>query len=240
MNKCIDTIENHVSIRKYRPDPIPEEHLQLIMRAAQRAPTDAALHLWTAIRVSDREARKKIAEAIRQPHVYEAAEFFVFVADLHRLRKLLQYRGEDLGKVDFSLLLFSAIDAGLAAENMAIAAESLGYGICFIGAIMNAPELIIELLGLPEKTFPLFGLVIGVPDEKPSKRPRIPLEYLVHENHYRDYDNHDLQRIYEAMNPITRRGDYLRLIKRYAGPGGYFEMRNELIRELARKMGFNV
>ncbi len=240
MRSCIETIEGHVSIRKFKKTKIPDEHLKLILRAGQRAPTDAALHLWTAIRVVDPDVRREISEAINQPHVFEASEFFVFLADLYRLEKLLQHKGEDLGRVDFALLLFAAVDAGIAAENMALAAESLGYGICFIGAVMNAPDLIIELLQLPKKTFPLFGLVIGVPEEVPERRPRIPVEYLVHSDRYHDYTSADLDRIYEVMNPITRRRNYLRLIKKYAGKDGYFEMRNNMIKDLLRKQGFNI
>ncbi len=240
MRSCVETIEGHVSIRKFKKAKIPDEHLELILRAGQRAPTDAALHLWTAIRVVDPNVRREISEAINQPHVFEASEFFVFLADLYRLEKLLQHKGEYLGRVDFALLLFAAVDAGIAAENMALAAESLGYGICFIGAVMNAPDLIIELLQLPKKTFPLFGLVIGVPEEVPERRPRIPVEYLVHSDRYHDYTSAVLDRIYEVMNPITRRRNYLRLIKKYAGKDGYFEMRNNMIKDLLRKQGFNI
>lgn len=235
---CIETIQAHVSIRKYRSDPIPEEHVRLMMNAARRAPTDAALHLWTAVRVRDRAKRRIIAEAIGQPHVYEAAEFFVFLADLHRLERLFEYRGEEMGHADCSLLLFAAIDAGIAAENLALAAESLGYGICFIGAVMNAPRRIISLLRLPRRTLPLFGLTVGVPAEAPPLRPRYPLETLFHEDEYREYTSSDLEAILREMAPITRRRDYMRLARRYAGRGGYFEARNREIIELAVEQGF--
>lgn len=91
---CLGVIESHVSIRRYRRVAIPEEHVKAIMEVARRAPTDAALHLWTAIRVKNEGIRSRIAEAVGQQHVYDAAEFFVFVADLYRLERLLSYRGK--------------------------------------------------------------------------------------------------------------------------------------------------
>ena len=240
MAECINTILDHVSIRRYRPDPIPEEHLNLILEAGRRAPTDAALHLWSAVLVRNERLRRRIGEAIGQRHVVEAPVFLVFLADLYRLSRLLEHRGERLGNVDFALLVFAAIDAGIAAENMAIAAESLGYGTCFIGAVQNRPRLIAEPLDLPEKTYPLFGLTIGVPDERPPRRPRLPLDILVHENKYRRYTKEDLDRAYREMAPITRRRDYLRLLKRYAARGGYFEERNKTMPELLRERGFRL
>ena len=240
MSSCIDAIMGHVSIRKYKPDPIPEEHLRIILEAGRRAPTDAALHLWTAILVRDPGLRRRIGNEIGQRHVVEAPVFLVFLADLYRLSRLLEYRGEEPGDADFALLVFAAIDAGIAAENMAVAAESLGYGTCFIGAVQNRPRLVARLLGLPRKTYPLFGLTIGVPAERPPRRPRLPLDLLVHENHYRDYSDGDLERAYREMAPITRRRDYLRLLRRYAAKGGYFEERNREMPRLLREMGFRL
>ena len=232
--------EKHRSIRRYKQANIPQHDLSSIIEAGRRAPTDASLHLWTVIRVVDRNKRRKISDLVGQNHIYQASEFLVFIADLYRLKRLLQHRGEELGDVDFALLLFAAVDAALAAENMAIMAESLGYGTCFIGGIQNIPDKIIELLELPPKTYPLFGLTIGVPDEDPPKRPRLPTNQLVHVNRYRDYTENDLEEAYRVMAPITRSRDWLRVLKRYAGRGGYFEDRNRRIRDILSKQGFSI
>jgi len=234
---CIDVIREHVSIRRYKRATIPEEHVEAMMEAARRAPTDAALHLWSAVRVRDPEVRARIADAIRQPHVLEASEFFVFIADLYRLSRLLEHRGSRLGCVQRALLLFAAIDAGIAAENLALAAESLGYGTCFIGAVWNASRQIIEWLGLPKLTLPLFGLTVGVPDESPPRRPRLPRDMLFHVDRYKPPSSVELEEAYRVMAPITRRRDYFRLIARYAGPGGYFEDRDRELPSLLRLQG---
>ncbi len=238
MASCIDVIRGHVSIRRYKRVPVPEEHVALMMEAARRAPTDAALHLWSAVRVRDPGVRARIAEEIRQPHVAEAAEFFVFLADLYRLERLLEHRDHRLGCVHRALLLFAAVDAGIAAENLAIAAESLGYGTCFIGAVWNKPRLIIRLLDLPRLTLPLFGLTVGVPDESPERRPRLPTRLLFHVDRYRRPAPGDLDEAYRVMAPITRRRDYLRLLLRYAGPGGYFESRDSELPAILEEQGF--
>ncbi|BAA80029.1 NADH dehydrogenase [Aeropyrum pernix K1] len=235
-----EVFARHRSIRKYVKKPLPEEHVSLLLEAARRAPTDATLHLWSAVRVVDDGVRRRIADAIGQEHVYEAGEFFIFLADFYRLKRLLEYRGEELGRVDRALLVFAAIDAGLAAENMAVMAEALGYGTCFIGGVQNAAELIIELLALPEKTYPLFGLTIGYPAEDPPLRPRLPPDLLFHTDRYREYTSEDLARAYEAMASYSRRRDWLRILKRYVAKGGYFEARSEEMWRLLRKQGFSL
>ncbi len=238
---ALDTIMRHRSIRRYRPNaPLPRHHLEAILEAGRRAPTDATLHLWSAIRVADQEKRRALAEAVGQEHVFTASEFLVFIADLYRLRRLLEHRGEAFLENHFALLLFAAIDAALAAENMAVAAESLGYGICFIGAVQNDPQTFIRLLELPPLTYPLFGLTIGIPEEDPPLRPRLPIRLLVMEDKYRDLSASDLDDAYRSMAGITRSGDWVTVLRRYVSRDGYFNARAETMRGLMRSLGFNI
>ncbi|MEM1597089.1 MAG: nitroreductase family protein [Pyrobaculum sp.] len=230
-------VEKRRSVRKFKRVKMPEEDVRRIMEAGRRAPTDATLHLWTAVRVVDEAKRVEIAELISQPHVAEASEFFIFLDDLYRLSRLLEHRGRELVGDKFSLFVFAAVDAALAAENMALAAVALGYGSCFIGAVQNAAEQIIEMLKLPRFTYPLFGLAVGVPDESPGERPRLPLDMLFHVDAYRDYSEEELAEAYRVMSPITRSGDWLRVLERYAASGGYFEKRSASMRELLKKQG---
>ncbi len=238
VNSVVATILGHRSIRKYKRYKIPEEHINAIEEAAQRAPTDATLHLWTALRIDDQMKRATIAELIRQDHVAEASLFYIYTADLYRLYKILEHANIEHSEDDYALLIFAAIDAAIAAENMAIAAESLGYGTCFIGAVQNAASQIIQLLHLPTKTYPLFGLTIGLPAENPEKRPRLPREMLIHVDQYRSYDQDALDRAIQAMNKISRRRSWINIIARYAAKGGYFEARSREMKRLLGKQGF--
>ena len=72
------------------------------------------------------------------------------------------------------------------AQSTAIAAESVGLGICYIGAIRIDPFKISELLELPEHTYPVFGMCIGYPDEEPEVKPRLPLNIFLKTNVYED------------------------------------------------------
>ncbi|MFY9944773.1 MAG: nitroreductase family protein, partial [Exiguobacterium chiriqhucha] len=81
-------------------------------------------------------------------------------------------------------LLVAVIDAALASQNAVVAAESMGLGICYIGGIRNDMFAVKELLGLPERVLPLFGLAVGVPEHVEGQKPRLPLEHIYHENTY--------------------------------------------------------
>jgi len=101
----------------------------------------------------------------------------VWIADLARLRTLAAHHQAPLdGAPYLDTFLMAVIDATLAAQNAAAAAESLGLGTCYIGGIRNRSEAVAEELGLVPGTFAVFGLVVGHPDPaRPAAiKPRLP------------------------------------------------------------------
>jgi len=94
-------------------------------------------------------------------------------------------------------LIVAVADTALVAQNVITAAESLGYGGCYIGGVRNDPEGIGREAGLPDKVFPLFGLCLGVPAVRNEVKPRLPLEAIVHENVYDEAKYGELLRRYD-------------------------------------------
>ncbi len=236
---CLEVIRDHRTVRAFAPDPVPEEDLVRMVQAAQRASTDATAQMYTLIRVRDMAVRQKIADlAGGQRHVLEAPEFFVVCADVYRLRRLLEYRGVEMGTFPTLGLLFGVVDAALAAQNLALAAESMGYGIAFIGGIQNQVDELVDLLRLPPGVYPVVGLCVGRPAHRPDLRPRLPREAVWHENVYRDYTPEDLQTMYNAMAPIASTGDWLSVLRRYFAREGVMERRERGVRETLRGQGF--
>ncbi len=80
--------------------------------------------------------------------------------------------------------LTSVIDASLASQNAALAAESLGLGICYVGALRNYTTAVIKFLHLPRLVFPLFGMTIGYPMKAARPKQRLPLDAIVHWGQY--------------------------------------------------------
>ncbi|PBC39314.1 NADPH-dependent oxidoreductase [Rhodococcus sp. ACS1] len=187
-NNVLDTVHNHRSYRRYLPDPVTDEEISLLVSAAQSAATSSNLQTWTVVAVRDKARKARLAAlAGRQTHIVEAPLLLVWTADFARLRQLAQDRGVALDGADYLESSYVGfIDAALAAQNAVTAAESLGLGTVFVGAICNNPDEVAAELGLPKHVFAVFGLVVGHPDQSEQARikPRLPQAAVLHHETY--------------------------------------------------------
>jgi nitroreductase len=220
----------HRTIRFYKQDPLDDGHLDLIIEAGRRAPTDAQGHMYSVIRITDADLRDDLATLCGgQQQIRDAAEFFVFCLDVYRLRKLIEHRGGQWGMEARIALLYGTSDATMVAQNMMIAAEELGYGTCYIGAIQNRVDEVARRLDLPPGVLPLYGLCVGVIDgeQMPDLRPRIPRDLCFFENRYNaEFSEAELESGYESMS-VKR--DWYESIGRYFATGGTMEAREPIM-----------
>ena len=187
MNDIITTILNHRSIRHFEDKPLTDEQIKTIVLSAQAASTSSYIQAYSIIGVKDQEKKKKLAElAGNQDYVEKNGHFFVFCADLYRHSIIGKEEQKEVNPSIESTEKFMVglIDASLAAQNAAIAAESLGLGICYIGGIRNNLEEVKKLLKTPDRVIPLFGLAVGYPAKMTEQKPRLPFEHIYHENEY--------------------------------------------------------
>jgi FMN reductase (NADPH) len=187
MNEVIETILQHRSVRSFKDKPMDRKQIELIVKSAQAASTSSFIQAYSIIGITDKQKKQKLAElAGGQTYVAENGHFFVFCADLHRHQVIGELKKADLKDSIESTEKFmvALIDAALAAQNAAIAAESMGLGICYIGGIRNDLEAVKKLLKTPEHVVPLFGLAVGYPDQDTDLKPRLPLEHVYMENEY--------------------------------------------------------
>lgn len=184
-NPTIDLIHAHASCRHYKADPLPASVIEAILAAGQRASTSSNLQTYSVVAVTEAARRERLAELCgNQQHIADAPVFLAFCADLARLERVCQLRGYTQITEYTENFLIAAVDAALIAQNAALAAESLGLGICYIGSIRNNPQEVIELLGLPRLTFPITGMTAGWPAAGPRLRPRLPLKAVLHWEKY--------------------------------------------------------
>lgn len=167
----------HRSVREYSDRKIDEPTMRLLIGAAQSAATSSNLQLWSVVSVQDPERRERMAQMCGdQDHVRKAPWFLCFLADHYRLKKAAASHGESAAGLDYAeFAIMAFIDASLAAERLVCAAESIGIGVCYIGALRNNPQAVQELLGLPEGVFGVFGLCLGYPADgcKAEIKPRL-------------------------------------------------------------------
>lgn len=192
----------HRSIRKFKGKMIPDEILEIILTSAQCAATSNFVQAYTIIRVDDQQHRQIIAKISgSQQWIIDAPVFLVFVADLNRLEAVCRKHGKEMAGGYMEQFIVATVDTALIGQNTLLAAESMGLGGCFIGAIRNNPGEICDMLDLPEHTYPVFGMCLGYPDDQPPVKPRLPLEKVFIKE---KYQTHGDDALLEAYDETTR------------------------------------
>ncbi len=208
-NQVLETILNHRSVRGFLPDALPDGTLETLVAAAQSASTSSNLQVWSVIAVRDAERKSRIATlAGNQQFIRDAPLLLIWLADLARLDGIAADRQLQVeGSHFLEAFILGVVDAALASQSAILAAESLGLGGVYIGAMRNLPEEVATELKLPPHVFAVFGMSIGYPD--PAKatgiKPRLPQGIVLH---HEQYDS-DLKRdAIERYNAVAR--DYMR------------------------------
>jgi nitroreductase len=185
MNQTIDLLTSHRSIRKFTDEPVNRALLARLVDAAQASASSSFLQGVTIVRVTDPGKRAAFKEITGdQAYVEAAPEFLVFCADLSRPMRCCTEHGGSPSEGLTEHFIIATVDVALYAQNVAMAAESAGLGICYIGAIRNDAARSAELLGLPQQVYPVFGMCIGWPDQDPEVKPRLPVSVVLKENSY--------------------------------------------------------
>lgn len=249
-NDCFTTLLSHRSIRAYLPDSLPPGTLEIMVAAAQSASTSSNLQTWSVVAVEDAERKGQLSQlAGNQPYIRQCPLFLVWLADLARLAYIAERRGLAHEGLDYlEMFVMATVDAALAAQNAAVAAESLGLGIVYIGAMRNRPEEVAAVLGLPPHVFAVFGMCVGYPDPaKPAAiKPRLPQSVVLHRETYKLTEQDDAIAQYnEVMNAFYTQqqmnisGDWSEhSVKRVASPGSLTG--RDRLREALNHLGFQL
>lgn len=180
----ITLMANHRSVRDFVPSETPREQIEAAVQAAQMASTSSHGQAYVAIRVTDPEVRTSIAAiAGGQRQVADAGAFLVICGDLRRHTMIAERAGLQHHQ-SLETFLVAVVDASLFSQNLALAFEAEGLGICFIGGLRNNLDEIDRLLGVPDGVLPLYGLAVGLPQSLPNPKPRLPLDAVLADDAY--------------------------------------------------------
>ncbi len=210
MNSTIETIDNRVSLRRYKDKKIEDDDLNQIIESAMRAPTAGNMMLYSILVIKNKETKKILSKTCdNQPFIAKAPVVLIFLADFQRifdyfgvsnLKEYCKRENRDLPNPKFANLFLAGGDAFIAAQNAVIAAESMGIGSCYIGDIIENYEDKKALLNLPKYTLPLTMLTLGYypEDFKKSKSKRFEKDYIVFEEKYKRLSEKDLKDMYKG------------------------------------------
>ncbi len=193
----LHALHQHRSIREYHPDKIEPELLNEILSAGIRASSSGNMQSYSIIITQDHALKQALYEPhMQQNMVVDAPVLITFCADFRRMRKWLRLSHAPMNFDNFMSFMIGAIDATLVSQNVALAAEAKGLGVCYMGSTLANCDKIGELLKLPEGVVPVVGFSLGYAAETPALRDRLPIESLVHYETYHDHSDEEIQQIY--------------------------------------------
>lgn len=204
MTETIKLMKAHTSVRRFKEQEIPQEHLNEILTATQMASSWKNFQSYSMILVRSKEKKDALYELVPQEAIRQSAAFLLFVGDLNRAEKGASLHTDSFQPQGVEGLLITSVDAALAGQNTLLAAESLGYGGVIIGLVRYKSEEVAELFNLPDYTYPVFGIALGVPNQQHEVKPRLPLNQVVFEEEYQE-------------QPVAEILDYDKVQADYAG-----------------------
>jgi len=193
----MELLNQHVTIRKFKEEGIHASVLESILFSGAKASTTGNMQLYSVVvSETDKEKNNLIPLHFNQSVARSAPVLLTFVADFNRFSKWCTLNSAEPGYNNFLSFFTAAIDALLVAQNVCIAAENYGLGICYLGTTTYNAKEIISVLELPKLTFPVTTIAIGYPDESPEKTDRISLNGIIHKGKYLDYSDQQIRELY--------------------------------------------
>ena len=203
---------NRKSIRAYTSEPIDDALLHRLLSEAMRAPTMGNMQLYSVVVTKDAERKRQLSPLhFGQPMVENAAVVITFCADFHRFTRWCQLRQADAGYDNFLSFLNAVQDTLLLTQTFITLAEREGLGTCYLGTTVYNPLGLIDLLQLPELTFPVATITVGWPAEDPPLTDRLPIGGLVHEESYKDLSDKEINDLYFEKESLEENRNYVRL-----------------------------
>ncbi|WP_150460860.1 nitroreductase family protein [Nesterenkonia ebinurensis] len=208
-NPVLDTILSHRSVRLWQEKEVSEAAIRTVAAAAQSGSTSSHKQMTSVVAVRNQQTKAELAEVggpKQARHIASAPVVLVWLIDTSRIRASAQRHGTEYAARNYlNEAMIAASDVGIAAQTAALAAESMGLGVVFLGSLRNDAERVAQLLQLPDHVIPFLGMELGHPDpaEPAGVKPRLPQSSFLH---WETYDEK------EAVAPIE---EYDEAISRY-------------------------
>ncbi|MCR4853027.1 MAG: nitroreductase family protein [Prevotella sp.] len=205
-------LDTRTSIRKYSTREVDNELLVNLLSQSERTQTMGNLQLYSVVVTRDEAMKQKLSHAhFNQPMVTGAPVVLTFCADFRRTSRWAECRMAEPGYDNFLSFINAATDALLYCQTFCNLADEVGLGYCYLGTTVYMPQLIIDTLKLPKLVMPIATITLGWPDEQPPLSDRLPIEAIIHEETYRDYEATDIDRFYTEKENLPENLKFLKI-----------------------------
>jgi nitroreductase len=160
----LDVIRKRYSCRAYQDRPVEREKLEQILEAARLAPSAKNLQDWRFVVVTDRETKRKLAQAANNQTFLQGAGAIIVACTVS---DEVMRCGQAVGPIDVAIAL----------EHIALQATELGLASCWIGSFY--PERVRPIVGIPENVAIIELMAVGYPADSTKEMNRQPVEKVV-------------------------------------------------------------
>ncbi|MBW8324552.1 MAG: nitroreductase family protein [Prolixibacteraceae bacterium] len=196
-------LKAHRTIRKYKKIDISDEIITDLLESGIRASNTGNMQLYSIIVTRSQEKKTLLAPLhFNQSMVIDAPLVLTICFDFKRFSDWCVSRNTLAHFNDLLWLLNGTIDASVLAQNICVAAESYGLGICYLGTTLYNTAEISEVLSLPVGVIPVTTLTVGYPEVVPELTDRLPLNAVVHFEEYKNYSSTDIAEIYKEKESL--------------------------------------
>ena len=207
----MELLNQHVSIRKFKSQSLPKSVIESVIYSGAKASTTGNMQLYSVVISETPELKEKLIPLhFNQNVVKSAPVLLTFIADFNRFTKWCEISNAVPGYGNFLSFVTAAIDAILVAQNVCVAAENQGLGICYLGTTTYNAREIIGVLNLPKLTFPVTTLAMGYPNESPVQTDRIPLKGIIHKERYNDYSVSDIKELFSFKENLKSSKQFIK------------------------------
>lgn len=156
-----ENIFNRKSVRSFTSEPVSEEHIEAMLKAAMAAPTAVNYQPWRFVVITERAQLDAMAEVLPYAKMLKQAPLAIVVCG-----ETTWFEGRENP--------YWQQDCSAATENLLLAAEALGLGAVWTGVYpnMDLAKPLSEFLGLPETVQPLCAIPIGHHDGTTQPRDK--------------------------------------------------------------------
>ena len=208
-------LNKRTSIRKYASREVSDELLYRLLREAERTQTMGNLQLYSVVITRSEKQKEALAPAhFNQPIVKGAPVVLTFCADFRRTSRWAEERNAKPGYDNFLSFINAATDALLYCQTFCNLADEEGLGYCYLGTTVYMPKQIIEVLELPKLVMPVATITLGWPDEQPALSDRLPLESIIHKEHYEDYSRERIDQFYAEKEQLPENQKFVSINKK--------------------------
>lgn len=196
---AIETMLAHRSVRQFSSEPVAPELLVDILECGLRASNTGNMQLYSIITTQEEPLRSELCK-LHFGQCATAPLWLTICTDVRRYHHYCRVNQCDEPYGNFLWFASALVDASLCAQNICVAAESRGLGLCYLGTVMYNTEQIANLLQCPEGVVPVITIAMGHPAEQPRESERLGQDAVVHSEVYHDPTDEDIVRTHRVRD----------------------------------------